>query len=390
MKITDIKLTSSPDSAILSAMLDDFLLEYRFPPDFQLERRADAFVAAALVTSMYLGQDIQIEDDAPVSPLLLKNLDTLQDVYVLWGPQMHQNFKRIEISGGVVRAAGEAGDVSSGGTKVSDKTVSFFSGGVDGTYTFLRNAAAIDFLLFSRGIDMQLDNTGAFDEAFQLNKGYLDEFDKPLFSITTNVRYLSARHDLSWNYWLAGGLASIAMAGGFRRCLVASSLCYADMFPHGSTFATDHLWRNEHTEIIHDGAESTRLDKIRRLKESPKALEILRVCWQDRGYNCGECEKCLRTMVSLRLLDISTPSFPECTDQLIKEKVSRLRLYEDYDVAYLMENLQLARTRNDVVLIKALEKVLRDFELRKAMKLLDHAVLSGRMQKIKNALRRRK
>ena len=52
---------------------------------------------------------------------------------------------------------------------------------------------------------------------------------------------------------------------------------------------------------IHDGAEARRCDKLRRLAESAPALKGLRVCWQDAGFNCGRCEKCLRTMIALHL-----------------------------------------------------------------------------------------
>jgi 7-cyano-7-deazaguanine synthase in queuosine biosynthesis len=75
------------------------------------------------------------------------------------------------------------------------------------------------------------------------------------------------------------------------------------MIPDGSNFITDPLWSSGYTQIIHDGADSRRNDKIKFIAENSNALSILRVCWQDKGYNCGQCSKCLRTMVALREME---------------------------------------------------------------------------------------
>jgi hypothetical protein len=56
-------------------------------------------------------------------------------------------------------------------------------------------------------------------------------------------------------------------------------------------------------EVIHDGAEASRTEKIvRRIAGSALALETLNVCWEgEPGRNCGACDKCLRTMIGLEL-----------------------------------------------------------------------------------------
>ena len=67
--------------------------------------------------------------------------------------------------------------------------------------------------------------------------------------------------------------------------------------------ALDPLWSTEAVEVVHDGAETRRVDKVAALAASPLALRYLRVCWENRGgaYNCGRCGKCMRTMVDLDL-----------------------------------------------------------------------------------------
>jgi len=47
------------------------------------------------------------------------------------------------------------------------------------------------------------------------------------------------------------------------------------------------------------------MDKLRLLVQYPEALARLRVCWEYLGdYNCGHCEKCIRTMLGLRALNV--------------------------------------------------------------------------------------
>jgi hypothetical protein len=65
----------------------------------------------------------------------------------------------------------------------------------------------------------------------------------------------------------------------------------------------DPLWSTETLEFVHDSALRGRLPKIALVATNPVARRTLRVCWHnpDDAYNCGRCEKCLRTMAGLVL-----------------------------------------------------------------------------------------
>lgn len=376
MRISDIAINEAEAYNELSGLIGEFRVWYRFPKHVKLSIRADAFVAAGLISAMYLGEDLEIDDDLPVSPMLLENSNTIQDIFLLWGPYFEKPFKRIHIRGGNPVAA----------PPLNPANVSYFSGGVDGTHTFLRHQDDIDYLLFAKGIDMQLSNTDNYNYALKLNTEYLQSKRKPMYPIETNVRFFGHEFGLSWNICFGGGLSSIALAGGFKRCYIASGISYADLYPHGSSFMSDHLWSNECTQIVHDGAETTRIDKIRLIGQDKDALKILRVCWHDKGYNCGECEKCLRTMASLRALGLHTPSFPECTDDITRNKLGKLNLYEEYVGAYLAENLAAARASGDTELVKALTRIVRRGQRRQMLHLLDD-MLGGNLSKIKKRVR---
>ena len=46
--------------------------------------------------------------------------------------------------------------------------------------------------------------------------------------------------------------------------------------------------------------ELNRVERLALISQYPVLLDNIRVCWMDSAaYNCGQCEKCLRTMVAL-------------------------------------------------------------------------------------------
>jgi hypothetical protein len=367
LKISEVSLLESESYNTLSAKCGGFPVYYRFPASMDLPVSADPFVAASLLPAMHRQTNIRIDDDVPVSPELLGNLDRLQGIFSLWEEQLGKRLHRVSILGG---------NRTTPRVPPDNGVIAFFSGGVDGTYTFLRNEQRIDWLLFAKGIDMQLSNDALYTEAFERNSNYLAARGKRLVPCETNVRFLGHEHGLGWGLCFGGGLSSIALAAGARTCFLASGVTYAMTVQEGSNYITDALWSSDHTRIVHDGAEAERLEKIARLAEDPGALEILRVCWHDQGYNCGTCEKCLRTMIGLRLLGLSTPNFPELTDDMIRKKVARLRVHSPHTFVFVEENLKKAEEVGDRVLAQALRRVWRNYEVR------------GSLRRLRNALRR--
>lgn len=379
MDIRNIHITESTQFNELSGYCGDYHLWYRFPKEIKLVKRADAFVAAALIPAMALGEDINIPIDIPISPSFLKNIDKIQKILLLWSDYHDKQLKFIRIIGGTQQKANG-----------NDKTISFFSGGVDGLYTFKQHQNEIDVLVFSKGIDMQLENVHLYNQAFTENKKYLEIHGKQLISVSTNVRFLGHKHQVGWqNYCCGSGLSSIALAGRFKKCFIASSDSYAIMPTHGSNYVTNPLWSNEHTQIIHDGAETRRIDKIKFLaKDDQNAIKILRVCWQDNGYNCGQCSKCLRTMVSLRLLGLKSQTLPDLTNKDLS-KIAKTKLFGEGNIALTIENLETAIDVNDIPIIKALSKCVQDVNRRQLIKQFDKAFFCGNLLEFKRNLQRK-
>lgn len=99
-------------------------------------------------------------------------------------------------------------------------------------------------------------------------------------------------------------------------------------------------------EIIIEGSELSRQDKIKILKNDARCLSYLRVCWsQHQEYNCGYCEKCLRTIVGLILENVD----PNYCNFKIKNNI--LNLVQ----IYLTKGI-LTKSGNDILMWQDIQR----------------------------------
>jgi hypothetical protein len=365
MRVCKITTRIEPPCSELSGEIDGYRVWFRFPDDHPPALRGDPYVAAALLPAMLRGESIELDDDSPVSPRLLDGIGRIQDVLRLWYPRL----RKIEIK------AERAAAIPTG-----RGVCSFYSGGVDGIYTFLNHANVITDLLFVKGIDMQLENDALFDEVVHRNGEFARTHGVRLVPIASNVRFFGHRYKpLNWDSYQACGLASLALASGHTKVYVAATHTYAELFPWGSHPLIDGWWSTEATEIIHDGAEARRSEKLVRIADDKVAMQHLRVCWQDAGYNCGRCEKCLRTMVALYLLNLHSPALPPLHSVKLLRKV---RPHSESDVTYFLDNIALAERANQPGIARALRRGLNRFRRRKLLIEADRVLFNGWVRRL--------
>jgi hypothetical protein len=354
----------------VSASIDGFELWLEFPAEFGPLVPGDVFLSAALLVAMKSGSTLTI--DAPCSASLLENArEMLQDIFSAWYPGLC----RIDV---VAEAIPDQ--------EPRDGVGSFFSGGVDGSYTFLRRRDEITHLISVQGIDVQVDNDELWSRVIAANAGFAERFGKTLVNVRTNIRRFCHPRGVSWLVLNGAGLAAIAHALGIGRYYVAASHTYTQLYPLGSHPLSDRLWGSDAISLIHDGLVS-RPEKIKALSTCPEALRLLRVCWQDAGYNCNRCEKCLRTRIALRLLGLSTPTLEPLVDP---REISTIKLWDDADIAFYGENLELAESVGDKPIAAALRRCLRGRGSRLALAELDRNVLGGAIQRLKSLVRRQR
>ncbi|HZA15574.1 MAG TPA: hypothetical protein VE645_01540 [Pseudonocardiaceae bacterium] len=160
----------------------------------------------------------------------------------------------------------------------------FFTGGVDSFYSLLKDVELSTDAGHEPVTHLLYANIGAHHgRAYGRLVGRLrraaEETDRQLVLIDTNVQSLTDRA-VYWPDYYGAALASVALAlqGLFGRCLIAASDHYRHLPPLGSHPVVDHLWSTERLEIVHDGAEATRTDKVvRQIGRSRLALETKRV-----------------------------------------------------------------------------------------------------------------
>jgi hypothetical protein len=163
-----------------------------------------------------------------------------------------------------------------------------------------------------------------------------------------------------WHYGSVLGALALFLGPRFRRVYIAS-LSEHNLPNYGSHPQLDPQWSTETVEIVHDGFDVRRVDKVGVVARSDVALDTLQVCLDPnrRAHNCGRCEKCIRTMVSLHLagaLD-RCRTFPEPLDF---NRVAEVRMGEGWERDFMRENLDLAMERGeDPRLIRAMEVCLQ-------------------------------
>lgn len=248
----------------------------------------DAELALALIPALRGGRPVEL--DLPRSATGAANLPSLQAIFGSW------------LDATPVEVSGPASESTSRGTQVA----SFFSGGVDSFYTALRHAPELDALIFVHGFDIPIDDQALGSEAIMHARMAANALGKELIEVRTDLRkYLPLGED--WGFTHGAAMAAVAQSlrARFGKVYIPSTYTYKDMFPWGSHPMTDPLWSGA-VEVVHDGADATRMDKLAHLADQQVAADHLRVCWENRGgrFNCCECEKCTRTMIALRVLGV--------------------------------------------------------------------------------------
>jgi hypothetical protein len=268
----------------------EFDLRIAVPPEFApAPEDASPFLAAALQLAMRRREDLQI--DGPVSPLLLRRCEWIQQIYAAWDPTL---------SHCELRASAEI-EPSPG----RDAAASFFSRGVDSTCcAAVEREESIGLLVFCDGLEPRHDQRVRAEE-MRLARVVAEQIGLPLVTTSTNLRELTDPLVRDWEDYVAPALAFVAhsLAGGLRRAVVPSSDSYATLEPCGTSPLLDPLFSTEAVVIEHDTVTRGHGAKVAWLAvERPDLLRLLKVCYvENRPDNCGRCGKCLVTMAELQV-----------------------------------------------------------------------------------------
>jgi hypothetical protein len=269
----------------------------------------DGILCATVLHAMEERRDIRLH--GPATNEIVRNLTEFQLAWWRWRPDVYQP---VEI----------AADSVVPPSLRDCRSISAFSGGVDSTFTLLRNDPhgespryGVDTLLLVHGFDVDLANADALQELVDRTAPVRALSGSQLCIVRTNSKELGLQ---KWADSCGAQLAACLhlFSGDFSHALIGGSDAYDELWlPWGTNPVTDHLLSGGRMAIVHDGAAFSRTDKIAFLAGVPSALVSLKVCWQgkDQGRNCGTCEKCVRTQLNLMAVGVvDAPCFDRSLD----------------------------------------------------------------------------
>lgn len=353
---------------------------------------ANPFAAALLLPSMKQGTDLIIEGS--ISEQLYKGMHAIMQEVLQWD---------IGLEPIKIEAAALTADPPR-----PRRSASFFSGGVDSFYTYLKHKAdpvkadRINGFILVNGFDINRHNVVLWDRALENIKSVSRADNVALLVVRSNIQDL-VEPVLLWDYAHGGCLAAVGLflRGAFHQIYIPSTHSVSEQIPWGSNLALDGHWSTESTTFIHDGTEATRLEKvISQIARSPLALKHLRVCFaNERGaYNCGRCDKCLRTMINLFVAGALEKSgtFPHHIDPDLVAAVptipgehggifhtENLRALQERNIAPDLQHAISASMRNAVVMKPGPRRIIED-----RLKYLDHLYSRGYVYSVWERLRR--
>ena len=309
----------------------------------------DPFLPVVAVVGMAHRMPIEMPE---VSTELLDGCTRIAEIFDAWSTALGDGLRTAPISAPTRRRA-----------RSGRAAGAFFSGGVDSTYTLLRNhdryppgdPRRIKCLILGHGLDVSLDDPSLFDRVLATVREFADAHDVEAIPVRTNVRAFTGGID--WGRYAHGPcLAAVGhvLSPLLHTIYVASSYWFTTLKPWGSHPDIDPRWSSERLEFIHHGLEATRADKIERIASSDVAQRTLRVCWRNRdnAFNCGRCEKCLRTMFALSCCG-ALPKASTFPPRLDPELIAGLRL-KPAEVPFWEDNLRLAaRSDADPTLVES-------------------------------------
>ena len=265
---------------------------FDLPTGWEPTNSGNPWVACLLPLAVTLGEDIEIS--LPVDGELLDSTAGLMRLWKSWFPSLSMVSVRPDAVAPIEGTPREA--------------MAFFSAGVDSYYTVLRHP--VKRLVNILGLDMPITKKWAFQKHCERLSSIARNLGAELVPIRTNIRQTRWKtcHWELLGHGAALAAVALVMENRFSKVWIAASYDYGTLHPWGSHPLSDPLFSTSKTQIIHDGATHTRVEKTESIVQSELVMQTLHVCFRgldalgQDDTNCGECSKCYRTMAVLDIL----------------------------------------------------------------------------------------
>ena len=215
-----------------------------------------------------------------------------------------------------------------------DRYLLLFTGGIDSLTSFIRYRNRRPELVRVWGTDIPIYEDYLLRKDKERIISFATREGVDVNFIKTNVQllfnYYSLYKDFKISDWwgsvshgltLLGLTAPLTVLKKIKTVIIASTHTKDFKEPWGSHPLIDSNIRWADVRVVHDGYELSRHEKIRYyIVRHQQYLPYLKVCnYSRRNYNCGYCEKCLRTIIALLLEGIDPKYIRSAFDVKINE-----------------------------------------------------------------------
>jgi hypothetical protein len=333
MELVSVRIGEAPSAPGRVRLLGDVVYDDRpgqveqywieVPEEYaaSLSLSGNPWITSLLPLAVTLRQPLRVH--APVDPVLFSNIPRLMETWSAWYRRRFPEVRPVPVDAPLEATALRPGPRES---------AAFFSGGVDSFYMVLRNPE-VRKLLCVRGFDIPL----SAPEEFERLRGRLamaaEELGRQLVDVTTNLRATRFRVT-RWGHLAHGcALAGVALAiePRLESVHIAGTHYEGPIRPWGSHPETDPLLSTSRTRFAHEDAGVSRSMKTELVSGSEVALRSLHVCYRiNSSENCGNCKKCILTMLNLELLGALSRSstFPKLDLERVKRTYLKSVSYE--------------------------------------------------------------
>lgn len=271
----------------------------------------DPFVLVPVILGMYYKQDVHI--DGSVSPRLYHNVQYyLMNIFDRFSDHTSpiqftvNGFDTVEQVGSLI------------GTGIScgvDSLVTIYDNFINETDPSFK----INSLFFVNcGTHGDFEDEAShkkFRDRVALNRTGAEELGLPMYLVNSNYHAFTHKIGEQKIGYLAIYSCVLSLQRYIRRYYTSSNLSYdeiaeftklsrdLDIAEYSESFMS-HLISTENFELVVDGCQYTRAEKLERISEWSFAQKHLNVCIPtvDNGHNCSCCDKCIGTLIPLEAM----------------------------------------------------------------------------------------
>ena len=342
---------------------------YEIPKEYEeyISDSGNPWLVCLLALAMKLNEPLILSQ--PIDKQLLNNCHKLMKIWKGWYP--HLFIVNIEA------------DLLTRNIGTSNKNISFYSGGIDSNFTILKikkdNIYQLDDLITTWGFDITCQNNKAFEKFYKMLKNATAIWQDSLnhFYVKTNIKETRLQ-EADWAGLFCGAaIASVALVLERRyKNILISSTGETDsnkLVRRCSTPITDPLYSTSTSTVIHYGTKYSRIDKTNFVSAHDHLLPYMKVCANSRSEkNCGQCNKCYRTMINLYLNNClyKSTSFP--TNKFEIKKIPYVYHGSEVTKGFFEELQKYAEYKGREDISKAIaESFIYTKRLRKWLKLIE-------------------